>query len=170
MDAFGFLGLTADARPEDIRAAFRRLALETHPDTGGDNESMAVLVAAYREALRSAADRGPLKDAARTGRTERDIASFTVDELPVVTFEGLLLVASAVGDIADEDPPYMVEFVIRDGGGVWCRCDVVPDAGGSTVSVTVDPVGPETLLDCERVRDILVAELNEIDWGSTGRV
>jgi hypothetical protein len=42
------LGLTAAARDEDVRAAFRRLALELHPDLGGDEDLMRELIERYR--------------------------------------------------------------------------------------------------------------------------
>ena len=42
------LGLSADARSEDVRAAFRRLALELHPDLGGEEDLMRELIERYR--------------------------------------------------------------------------------------------------------------------------
>lgn len=36
---YEFLGLTRDASPEDIRIAYKKLALKFHPDKGGDEES-----------------------------------------------------------------------------------------------------------------------------------
>lgn len=137
-----------------------------HPDTGGDDRSMAGLIDAYRSALRLAEQTHNRGRRLRRVRTERDIASFTVDELPVVAFEGLRLAASAIGDIADEEPPYMIEFLVRENGGSWCRCDLVPDAGASTVSVSVSALSETSTLDCEGLRDILVEELNQLDWDS----
>lgn len=151
---------------DEVRAAFRARARVLHPDVGGDDRGMADLLAAYREILERPVRQTMALDRRGRTRVERDIASFTVDELPVVAFEGLLLVANALGDIADEDPPYLLEFVIRENGGVWCRCDIVPEAGGSMVSVAVAPVPGGTGMSCEAVRDILVAELNSLDWGS----
>ena len=42
------LGLGPHARNEDVRAAFRRLALELHPDVGGDEDLMRELIERYR--------------------------------------------------------------------------------------------------------------------------
>lgn len=42
------LGLAADSTDEDVRAAFRRLALEVHPDLGGDETLMRELIDQYR--------------------------------------------------------------------------------------------------------------------------
>lgn len=42
------LGLRADADSETVRRAFRRLALELHPDLGGDEELMRDLIDRYR--------------------------------------------------------------------------------------------------------------------------
>lgn len=40
------LRVSATASPEDIRAAYRRLAAETHPDRGGDAAQLAALTEA----------------------------------------------------------------------------------------------------------------------------
>ena len=166
MDPLARLGLSADAGPDDIRRAYRALALRAHPDRGGDRHEMAELSEAYRLALAATRSR-PARSARRPARVQRDVASFTIDALPVVAHEALLLVASAIGDLADDDPPYVLEFVIREGDGLWCRCDIVPDAGSCTVSVTVASVGDDAVVDCETVRDLLVAELNALDWPSS---
>ncbi len=54
--AWQVLGLAPGASPEDIKRAFRRLALETHPDhLGGDGEAFRAVQRAYERALASAA-------------------------------------------------------------------------------------------------------------------
>lgn len=45
------LGLAQNATPEQIRTAYRQLALTTHPDRGGDPVAFRQLHAAYQEAL-----------------------------------------------------------------------------------------------------------------------
>jgi hypothetical protein len=136
---------------------------------------MAALIEAYRAAV--AAVRSPEAQAAvpvgrgarrrprGNRRAEHDIASFTVDALPVVAFEALHMVASTLGDVSDDNPPYMIEFLVRDAETLWCRCDLVPDAGSTTVAVTVYPAGEEPLVRVDAMRDLLVAELNALDWG-----
>ncbi len=47
---FAVLGLPKTASLEDIRKAFRRLALETHPDQGGDTASFIRITWARNEA------------------------------------------------------------------------------------------------------------------------
>ncbi len=46
------LGLTAKASAEEVKAAYKRRALELHPDRGGDAAQFRGLHAAYEEALR----------------------------------------------------------------------------------------------------------------------
>ncbi len=49
--AFSMLGLPAVASVAQIKYAYRRRAMELHPDRGGDAASMARLNAAYDEAI-----------------------------------------------------------------------------------------------------------------------
>jgi hypothetical protein len=172
---FEVLGIPADSDEAAVRKAFRERAQQLHPDVGGDDRSMAALIEAYRAAV--AAVRSPEAQAAvpvgrgarrrprGNRRAEHDIASFTVDALPVVAFEALHMVASTLGDVSDDNPPYMIEFLVRDAETLWCRCDLVPDAGSTTVAVTVYPAGEEPLVRVDAMRDLLIAELNALDWG-----
>lgn len=45
------LGVPRDATAADIKRAFRRRALETHPDRGGDAEAFQAVHRAYERAL-----------------------------------------------------------------------------------------------------------------------
>jgi hypothetical protein len=50
-EAYHLLGLTHEATPLEVRAAFRRRVIERHPDTGGDagdKSTVQDLVDAYR--------------------------------------------------------------------------------------------------------------------------
>jgi hypothetical protein len=47
------LGLQAGATPADVRAAFRRLSFDVHPDRGGSHEKFVELNAIYSRALAS---------------------------------------------------------------------------------------------------------------------
>ena len=44
---YKILGLQSGARPDEIKKAYRRLALIHHPDKGGDEEKFKELVEAY---------------------------------------------------------------------------------------------------------------------------
>ena len=178
--AFAELGLPPDAGEAEIRTARRRLAREHHPDVGGDSTQMKAVNEAAAMALRSLHDRNSARSdelprdpsASKliddwNGPT-RDVASFTVEALPVEAFEGLLVAAASMGELVDNDPPYRLEATLHDPIRCWCRLEVVPDAGSSTVSLTVGPVdgqggivGPP---DVDVVRDVWVDALNEIDW------
>jgi hypothetical protein len=48
---FEALGLSASATPEEIRVAFRRLALQVHPDHGGNSEDFMRLQEDFEHAL-----------------------------------------------------------------------------------------------------------------------
>jgi hypothetical protein len=162
-DPFGVLGLGPRASESEIRARFRELAMREHPDVGGDATTMAGLIAAYRAALASVGSPARrVSVPSRRARKERDAASFTVDVLPVEAFEYVRLAAASLGDIADEDVPYALEFVVRAGENIWCRCELFPDAGSTTVAVTVAPAGPEPLVRVDGMRDLLVAEINSL--------
>ncbi len=45
--------------------------------------------------------------------------------------------ASWIGEVANDDPPYLLEARLDEPAPCWCRLEVVPDAGASTVSITV---------------------------------
>jgi hypothetical protein len=56
--AFTLLDLPTFASIEEIKSAYRRKAIEHHPDRGGDHMAMIRLNAAYEEAVEYAAWRG----------------------------------------------------------------------------------------------------------------
>jgi hypothetical protein len=47
MDPYGVLGLPPTATPDEVAAAYRRLAKEWHPDRGGGDQRMAEINSAY---------------------------------------------------------------------------------------------------------------------------
>ena len=47
IDPYARLGLTHEATLDDVKAAFRKKALEHHPDHGGDPEDFIALKRAY---------------------------------------------------------------------------------------------------------------------------
>jgi molecular chaperone DnaJ len=59
-DLYAILGVTRDADPETIKAAYRAKAKRLHPDQGGGADEFAELQRAYETAERSAKAR-PLR-------------------------------------------------------------------------------------------------------------
>ena len=53
-DAFRLLGLPDTATPDEVKAAWRKLAAVHHPDAGGDAETFNDYQLAYRDALEHA--------------------------------------------------------------------------------------------------------------------
>jgi hypothetical protein len=105
------------------------------------------------------------RDRGRTPRgprwVERDEPSFTIDVLPVEAFEVLLIVAATLGEVLVDDPPYLLDAHLLDPAPCWCRLGLLPDAGGTTVIVTVagiDSPPPPV----EDVRDRWIDELNAL--------
>lgn len=180
-DAFALLGLPPDATAAEVRAARRELARRHHPDQGGDAEMMRAVNEAADRALTHVAappasvdpipapapapapGRPEPADGSWTGST-RDVPSFTVEALPAETFEGLLVAGSWIGEVLDDEPPYRLEMYLHEPLRCWCRLDVVPDAGASTVSLTVAGFDGAPPPDVTAVRDLWVASLNEVDW------
>lgn len=178
-DPFVVLGLDAGASEADVAEARRRLAKALHPDVGGPIEAMQRVNAAAERALCILHDRSsmpaagppwPAAPAARTptgGRTwsgARDHPSFTVEALPVEAFEALVIVAGWLGDVIVDDPPYLLEVALVDPVRGWCRLDLVPDAGASTVSLTVAAEPGLAMPGVEVVRDLWIDGLNRLDW------
>lgn len=162
-DPFGVLGLAPTATLADVRAARKRLALELHPDRGGDGERMREVNVAFEAAIAHLTGRRPLP-APRHGRAgvQHDVPSFVVEALPVQAFEALVVVTSWIGEVLVDDPPYLLDVHLYDPIECWCRLELVPDAGSSTVSLTVAPVGDGAAPDVELVRDVWVDQLNHL--------
>ena len=176
---FGVLGIEPTTDRERIRTAWRALAKINHPDVGGSQERMKRLNTAFREALayvdthQSADSFESLQNQrrekpktstwARSFRVRQDVSSFTIDTLPVDSFELLRIAGSILGQVSDSDCPYMIEFTLEDledtqVGTAWCRCDLVPEAGGTMVHLTIGA----TNTSIETVRDAIVECVNEI--------
>lgn len=176
-DPFSVLGVSPSASLDEIRAARRKLAAQFHPDHGGDAVRMGEINTAFDAVIAQLAmppatpvpHAPPLApDAAQPspGRrypgVQHDAPSFTIDVLPVEAFEALLIVTSWMGEVLVDDPPYVLEVHLTEPAPCWCRLDLVPDAGASTVTLTVASIEDTPAPDVEAVRDLWVANLNSL--------
>ena len=170
------LGLAPGATRRDVQEARRRLAKLAHPDTGGSVEQMQHVNDAADAALRLLAAPPSTRTAPATtrraptrptgGPIRRDHPSFTVEALPAEAFEALLVVGSWLGDLIDDDPPYGLELALTEPIGGWCRLELVPDAGASTVSIAVAGAPGHPAPSVDEVRDAFVEGLNRLDWAA----
>jgi hypothetical protein len=178
-EAFLLLNLEPGSSVEEIRKAWRQQSVLSHPDTGGSNEAMIALNNALEVALEwipendseSSLQSTSKKASSSTHRLRRDVSSFTVNVLPVDCWHGLEIVASLCGPTVQDDPPYLLEFLLHDTSlpdslHGWCRCECVPEAGGTTVHLTVGSAQENEMPNIDDVRDYLVAQLNNIEWPS----
>ena len=165
------LSVERGASADEIRRAWRERARTVHPDVGGTDAAMQELNEALHSALAyvDVVSIATVSTSPLLVRRERDVSSFTVDVLPAECFEALLIVAGISGAISHEEPPYQLEFSLHDSdvtGALngWCRCDLVPEAGATTVSLLVGTETSAEGISVEEVRDYLVANLNAIEW------
>jgi hypothetical protein len=173
------LGLHAGASAAEIDDARRALAKVSHPDVGGSLAAMQRINAAADRALGMLASpkpgvvsgRDPVRRTdsmhdRRTGRPAVDHPSFVIEALPAESHAALLVVSSWLGEVIDDDPPYALEVLLAEPLAGWCRLVLVPDAGGSTISIAVDSDGRLPAPDITQVRDAWVAALNQLDWAA----
>lgn len=178
-EAFTLLGLDIGAPTEVIRRAWRAKSTQHHPDAGGSNESMVRLNLALETALlwepsvlsNVPSEKIDLELIHVASRLRRDVSSFTVDVLPVECWLALEVVAAMCGPMIQDDPPYLLEFMLHDSSlpssrNAWCRCECVPEAGATTVHLTVGSTMDSEIPNIDEVRDFLVEQLNRIDWPS----
>lgn len=160
-EAFTRLGLPMHASLDEVRRAWKNEARRLHPDAGGDAVAMQALNAAYDLCRRYVVER----DDAPVEEPEvvlRDVPSFVVEALPVVTFEALLVATSWLGQVLVDEPPYLLEVHLDDPAPCWCRVELVPDAGATTVSLTVAGIEGGDPPDAIAVRDRWISVLNSL--------
>jgi len=66
-----------------------------------------------------------------------ETVTFTVEEFRPVVFEALVVVSADLGDVTDSDDPFSLDISV-DGG--FCHLELVPEAGGSVVTVDSEQV------------------------------
>lgn len=173
-DPYTVLGIPGFSSEQEIRTAWRDKLRATHPDAGGSHEDAIRVNQALVDALdltrkRSEKDNAKTTDTRGLHRSVRDVSSFTIDVLPVDCWHAIELVAGQCGSILVDEPPYLIEFTMHDSGiddsaYLWCRCEMVPEAGATTVHITIGMTQPKKSPPLEVIRDFLVASLNELDW------
>ena len=174
---YQLLGVTRESTLSEIVAARRVLAREFHPDRGGDPQHMALINLAFDEIIAShgeeSAEQTIIAPTTTTAKASRvDIAtsdsvsrfsvdrpSFTINALPVVAYEVVLLAARVLGDVSSDEPPYLLEVQLEDPPLTWCQLEIVPDAGSSTVSFIVDRE-----VNILAIRDLWIRTINEIGF------
>lgn len=169
---FDILGIDPGASHKEIRNAWKVKAASSHPDAGGSHQAMVELNEALLQALALLSPQPDSKNdvpAHKSARSfvARDFSCFTIDALPVDAWNILYLCTSECGPIIDEDEPYVLEFMMHDSSiselrDVICRCEIVPEAGGSTVHVSVYSENG-LFANVEIVRDYLVSTINTED-------
>lgn len=182
-DPFVVLGLDPGASLADVRDARRRLAKHVHPDRGGTVEEMSAINDAVDRAIaaiaarsgRSRPSRANGPSAARSRRRfgpsaiEYDQPSFVVEALPAVAYEALLLAVVGLGDLVDDDPPYRMAVQLHEPHPCLCEIDLLPEAGATTVGLAIAATSGPLMVAVETVRDLVIAELNRLDWDDLTR-
>jgi hypothetical protein len=173
-DPFQVLGLAGDATLDEIEVARRTLAKSAHPDAGGSVAEMQRINAAADEAALVIAARQSVPETPPPSATgpqlqwRIDHPSFTIEALPAEGFEALLVVAGWMGETIDDDPPYRLDVELGDPFHGWCRLELMPDAGATTVSLALVTERGVDGPDVEAVRDAWIAGLNSLDWAAIG--
>lgn len=173
VDNWRLLGLTPGSDRATVIEARRRLSLIHHPDRGGNADEMALINRAADELL-AVARSSDTKIPVSNDLVVNDLAvisvdrpSFTIDALPALAFECLLIACAIMGELVDDDPPYALEAIMRGWPTVdretLCRFELVPDAGSTTVSIL--SIGDE-VPNLDDLRDRLIAEINGLDYDS----
>jgi hypothetical protein len=173
-DPFAVLGVEPGVSVQELRAARRRMAMRLHPDhAGGDADAMRRLNDAFDAAMAALTRPSPSSGGSvsyqpdppprrANSRVVHDVASFTIEALPAEAFEALLVVTSWLGEVLVDDPPYQLDVALEEPYACWCRLDLLPDAGATTVSLTLAGVGAAAPPDVDDVRDLWVANLNQL--------
>lgn len=160
-DPFAVLGVPTGASRAELARARRRLAKEAHPDRdGGDGGRMAAINAAYDRLAAAAPPEPPM---ARPPEPAPDaLAGFAIDALPVEAYQVLLPAMAELGEVLVEDDPYLLEGYLAEPAPCFYRLSLVPDAGGTTVSIEVERAEGAPRPDAEVVRDLVMGAVRAL--------
>ncbi len=179
-DPWQILGLPAGSSLAEARAARRRLAKRLHPDVHAarppaERAELSARMTAVNRALTEIEGRcaeeaavasvSPDSPDSPDSHAEEpgDPDTFSVGVLPAEAFEALFLAAYGVGDILVADEPYLLEVYLREPAPCFCRLTLVPEAGGSIVTVDVGPAAESIEAPTgSEVVAVLVAELDAL--------
>jgi hypothetical protein len=179
-DPWEILGLPPGASVAAARAARRQLAKQLHPDlhtlaAPADAKALSSRMTIVNEALAEierreskpppVAAEAPFPPVPAPG-ADPDDDSFSVGWLPAEAFEVLFLAAYGLGDILVADEPYLLEIYLPEPGPCFCRLTLVPEAGGSIVTVDISAAadGRNVPAPAAVIR-LLIAELNALVSG-----
>lgn len=147
----------------EIEAGHRALMKTAHPDVGGSHTAFLEATRAMQILLRKEQFHKPSTDSFFDG-SKSDHPSFSIDVLPVEAYEYIYLAANVLGQVADEEPPYSLQVLLNEPMHCWCFISVVPEAGGSMVSISIHNADDNRNrnFNLEEIRDAWVHTINEV--------
>jgi hypothetical protein len=172
-DPWAVLGLGPGSSLAEARAARRRLAKQLHPDLHTTRPpveraelarrmTQVNLAIAELEAGGTDAPGQPADPGSHPAAVALDADSFTVGARPVDAFEAVFLAGYDLGEILVDDEPYALGLYLPDPTPCFCHLLLVPEAGGSIVTLDLTPAEGAGPPDVAAVRDLLVSELNRL--------
>ena len=147
----------------DIEASQRALMKTSHPDVGGSHSAFLEVTRAAQILYEGKATQKQISDASYDV-SKSDHPSFTIDVLPVEAYEYIYVAANVLGQLAEEDPPYSLQVLLNEPQHCWCSISIVPEAGGSIVSIAVHNAddSQQRAFNLEAIRDAWVNTINEV--------
>lgn len=71
--------------------------------------------------------------------THEPESSFTLDVLPVDAFHAVEVAVAELGELLSADEPYGIEAFLIEPARCFCTIELAPEAGGTLVTVAVQP-------------------------------
>ena len=128
MDYYSILGVNRNASPDEIKKAYRKLAMKNHPDRGGDDRKFAQINEAYET----------LSDSAKRQQYDNPQPQFNFNSH---NFEDIF--ANGFGPRRRQNPPFTIQAEI-DLQDVYTGKELIanyrlPTGRVETVSISVPP-------------------------------